>query len=250
MDVVERLAPLSLRDLDERAALLRRTDRKYVLDRDVFETLVDRLAGDHDALEIDGRRVFAYSSTYVDSPDLRCFHDHVEGRAPRFKARTRHYRDTGVCYFEVKLKLEGGETDKRQIEHAPSDDGILTAEARRLVDETLPEAGIEPPAELRPALRTGFDRITLAARAGGARLTCDLGVAMEALDGRTTRMREGRVLVESKSEDGRADADRILADLGQPSVSLSKYRTGIDLLVERDESGDLDAIRPLFTPPA
>jgi hypothetical protein len=250
MDVVERLAPLSLRDLEERAALLRRTDRKYVLDRAVFDALVERLAGDHDVLEIDGRRVFAYSSMYVDSPDLRCFHDHAAGRAPRFKARTRHYRDTGVCHFEVKLKLESGETDKRQIDHAPSDDGVLTEEARRLVDETLPEAGIEPPAELRPALRTGFHRVTFASRTGRARLTSDLGVAMEALDGRSTRMREGRVLVESKSEDGWAAADRVLADLGQQSLALSKYRTGIDLLVERDETGDLDAIRPLFTPPA
>jgi hypothetical protein len=250
VDVVERLAPLSLRDLDERAGLLRRIDRKYVLDPDVFETLVERLAGDHDVLEIDGRRVFAYSSMYFDSPGLRCFHDHVEGRVPRFKTRTRHYRDAGVCTFEVKLKIGDGETDKRQIEYAPSDDGVLTDEARRLVDETLPEVGIETPAELRPALRTGFDRITLAARAGGARLTCDLGVAMEALDGRSTRMRKGRILVESKSEDGCAAADGILAGLGQSSIALSKYRTGIDLLVERDESGDMDAIRPLFTPPA
>jgi hypothetical protein len=250
VDVVDRLAPVSLRDLDERAALLRRIDHKYVLDRDVFEALVARLSDDHDVLEIDGRRVFGYGSTYFDSGDLRCFHDHVQGRVPRFKARTRHYRDSGACTFEIKLKVGEGETDKRQIDHAPPDDGILTDEARRLLDETLAEAGLETPPDLRPALRTGFERITLAAREGGARLTCDLGVAMEALDGRSTRMRERRVLVESKSEDGDAAADRILAELGQARVSLSKYRTGIDLLVERDESGDLDAIRPLFTPPA
>jgi hypothetical protein len=127
---------------------------------------------------------------------------------------------------------------------------VLTADAERLLAETLPEAGIAAAPELRAVLRTGFERITLAARAGAARLTCDLGVAMESLDGRSTRIRQGRVLLESKSEDGRAVADRALADLAQRTLSLSKYRTGIDLLVERDDSGELDAIRPLFTPPA
>jgi hypothetical protein len=38
----------------------------------------------------------------------------------------------------------------------------------------------------------------------------------------------------------------VLADLGQTPVSLSKYRVGIDLVVERDESGDVDATRRLF----
>jgi hypothetical protein len=58
------------------------------------------------------------------------------------------------------------------------------------------------------------------------------------------------VVVASKSEDGHAAADRILAELGQSTISLSKYRTGIDLLVERDRSGEVDAVRPVFTAPA
>ena len=169
-----------------------------------------RLSGDHEVLEIDGGRLFAYRSVYFDTPDLRCFHDHVDGERPRFKARTRHYCDTGVCHFEVKLKVATGETDKRQIDHAPARAEELTAQARELLGATLRDAGVDVPPFLEPALRTSFDRITIAARDNAARLTCDLG------------------------------------ELGCAPVSLSKYRIGIDVLVERDRSGDADAIRPLF----
>ena len=90
--------------LDERAALLRRVDHKYALPESAFEQLVRRLRADHQVLEIEGRRVFRYSTTYFETPDLRCFIDHVENRLPRFKARSRLYEDSGQCVFEVKLK--------------------------------------------------------------------------------------------------------------------------------------------------
>jgi hypothetical protein len=104
---VASLGTVSLDELESRAALLRRVDRKYVLDAEQLEELAARLAGDHDILEIEGERAFTYESTYFDTPDLRCFHDHVRDREPRFKARTRWYRDSGLCVFEVKLKRAG-----------------------------------------------------------------------------------------------------------------------------------------------
>src|SRR5205814_1442908 len=82
-----------------------------------FLELLEQLRDDHDVLEIDGRRWFEYRSVYFDTPDLCCFWDHVHGRLPRFKARTRLYRDTGSCVFEVKLKRSDEELDKRQTEH-------------------------------------------------------------------------------------------------------------------------------------
>src|SRR5436305_14522132 len=95
---------VSLDALDERAALLRRVDHKYALPESAFEQLVRRLRADHQVLEIEGRRVFRYSTAYFETPDLRCFIDHVENRLPRFKARSRLYEDSGQCVFEVKLK--------------------------------------------------------------------------------------------------------------------------------------------------
>jgi hypothetical protein len=228
--VLEGFDPVSLDELDERAALLRRVDNKYAVERDAFERLLERLRDDHQVLEIDGRRMFAYRSTYFDSPELRCFVDHVKDQAPRFKARTRLYEDTDRCVFEVKLKREDGETDKRQIDYAVDDAERLTDEARTCLAEALGDVGLDAPDDMAPTLLTRFNRITLAARSGSERLTCDLGVRLSHPNGEAASLRDGVILVETKSEDGESPADRALAALGLEPVSLSKYRVGMSLV--------------------
>jgi hypothetical protein len=89
--------------------------------------------------------------------------------------------------------------------------------------------------------------VTLAAHEGDARLTIDLGVTLATLDGESVRMHDDLALVETKSEDGESPGDQALAEVGAHSVSLSKYRTGIDALLRRDETGELAEARRLFT---
>jgi hypothetical protein len=242
--LLARLEPVSLEQLDERASLLRRVDHKHVVERDLFAHLVDELAGDHDVLEIGERRRFAYESTYFDTPDLRCFREHVDGVRPRFKARVRRYVDTSSCVFEVKLKDAHEETDKRQIDYDDEDKETITPAARRLIDEALHDAAVDPPGELGPTLTTAFDRVTLGAREGGARVTCDLGIRLVTPRGAAASMKPGCVLVETKSEDGSSRADRALRDAGVEPVSLSKYRTGIALL--RADDPETDDVLDLF----
>jgi VTC domain len=229
-DLVEQFEPVSLTELDERAALLRRVDHKYAIDRGRFRQLLERLRADHQVLEIDGRRMFGYCSTYFDTPDLRCYVDHVENRQPRFKARTRLYMDSDSCVFEVKLKRENGETDKRQVEHPVAEADELTDSARQCLEQALADAGLDAPDEMDPTLLTRFERITLAARDGSERLTCDVGVRLTRPDGKAARMHDGVILVETKSEGGESPADRVLADLGLEPISLSKYRVGMSLV--------------------
>jgi VTC domain len=229
-ELIASFEPISLEELDERAALLRRIDNKYAVPRERFAELLERLRADHQVLEIDGRRMFEYCSTYFDTPELRCFTDHVEDRQPRFKARTRLYVYAGSCVFEVKLKREDGETDKRQTEHPAEDAERFTDSARRCLEEALRDAGLEAPEEMRATLLTRFHRVTLAAREGSERLTCDVGVDLSEPDGQAARLRDGVVLVETKSERGESPADGALAELGLAPISLSKYRVGMSLV--------------------
>jgi hypothetical protein len=246
-EMLEPLAPISLGALEDRAALLRRTDVKYVVERDRLAAVFGRLREDHDVLEIDGRRAFAYETVYFDTSDLRCFREHAAGVIPRFKARTRHYVDAGTCVFEVKIKPAEGETDKHQTGHdAPAD--VLRPGDEQLLETTLHDAGIAPPDTLEPVLRTSFDRVALAAREGAARLTVDLGVRLASMEGAAVQLRDGLVLIETKSADGESAADSALRALGAQPIGLSKYRTGIDALLRRDDTGELEAVRELFTP--
>jgi hypothetical protein len=235
-ELVERFDPVSLKELDERAALLRRVDNKYAVDRERFARLLERLRDDHQVLEIDGERAFAYCTTYFDTPELRCYVEHLEDRRPRFKARTRLYEDTGYCVFEVKLKRDDGETDKRQIDYAVKDAERFTDDARGCLAAALAEVELEAPERMAPTLHTRFSRITLAASTGSERLTCDVGVRLSNPDEEAACMGDGLILVETKSERGESPADRALAELGVKPISLSKYRVGMSLVggAERD----------------
>lgn len=232
--------------MDERAALRRRVDVKYAIGRKDFVALLDRLAEGYDALDISGDRRFGYRSVYFDTADLRCFLDHARAVKPRFKARTRHYVDSGQCVFEAKIKPRSGGTSKRQADHACEATDVVTPAAAELLSDALTEAGIPPPGRLEPVLETSFERITLVARQGDARLTADLGVRLARMDGRGVCMRHDAVLVETKSRDGQGPADRELAGMGAETVALSKYRTGIDALLLRDDTGELAPVRRLF----
>ena len=97
-----------------------------MVDLGQLERLFDGLRADHEALEIDGKREFDYRSTYFDTPELTCFYDHVRDHKPRFKLRTRHYVTTRKCVFEVKLKLEDGETVKHSIDYDGESDARVT----------------------------------------------------------------------------------------------------------------------------
>jgi VTC domain len=246
-DVVAELAPVSLEALDERSALRRRVDTKYVVPSERLSELVGRLAGSHDVLEIDGHRRFSYESVYFDTPDLRCFHDHVHGRRPRFKARTRLYGETGVCFFEVKVRL-ADELVKRQCPYDPGMHGALAEPARRFLGETLREvAGEAPPGDLAPTLSTRYDRITLGAREGGERATIDLAVELRSMDGRSVGLRDGFALMEAKSEEGGGRVDTLLREAGCEPRAISKYRLGVGLLLADDpESARAQPLRNCF----
>ena len=246
-EVIAGLSPVTLEELDERSALRRRVDTKYVVPRGRLPEIMRELSDSYDVLEIEGLRRFEYESVYFDSPGLRCFHDHVEGRRPRFKARSRFYRDTGACFFEVKVRLED-ETIKRQCPYEMEAHGALTDAARGFVEQTLREVADErPPADLEPTLSTGYRRVTLGASEGGERATIDLGVQMMTMDGRAVTLRDGFALVETKSERGEGPVDDRLRDAECEPLSISKYRLGVGLLLADDsEAARSQAVRSYF----
>lgn len=237
-ELLDAFEGVSLDVLDERAALLRRVDRKYAVAADEFERLARELLPDHQVLQIDENRVFRYSTTYFDTADLRCFVEHIEDRLPRFKARSRLYEDSEECVFEVKLKRSEDETDKRQIDYAQEDRRRITDDAKDCLDSALGAVGLEPPGDLHWSLTTEFRRVTLTSRHGSERLTCDFGVRLIGAEGKSAAMHSGLVLVETKSEAGESPADQALERMQLRPISLSKYRVGMSLAGAAERFGD------------
>ncbi|MBH1938524.1 polyphosphate polymerase domain-containing protein [Streptomyces sp. AV19] len=230
-------APVSLAEVNERAELLVRFDRSYLVPVDVFLRIAEcltarrRPGGPFRALAIGGRRAFRYHSVYYDTPGLRCFHDHRQGRRVRFKVRERVYEDSGERQFEVKLKGRCGNTVKRRRPLAGADTA-LDAGYRAYLAEILRHAyGIDAPEALVPSLGTDYLRATLVAV--GERVTCDAGLSCaDPGTGRTVRCDPGLVLVETKTAGHLGESDRLLHAWGLRPAVFTKY------------CGALTALRP------
>lgn len=226
-----RFTPISLAELERRAALQTRTDNKYILDLETFARVGHELVRDYLALEIDGRRVSVYDTVYFDTPSLLSFSQHRQGRRRRFKCRTRLYGNGGPCFFEVKLKNGRDETVKRRTPIALSDHGLFTERMRAFLDGELQRAyGCPAPARLHPTVRSLYARLTLVGGESVERVTCDLALGFSAGGADRKHIRRGRVLLETKSEHGNGQADRVLRRLGERPVGpCSKYCVGVAL---------------------
>jgi hypothetical protein len=225
----ESLSAVGLAELLTTAALLDRIDRKYVVSRDEFALLAERLRGTHAVLEIDGCRAFRYHTTYFDTGEHQIYRDHIQDRRRRYKCRAREYVDSGVCLFEVKLKGPRGQTVKHRMDYDRMRRDELTEPALAFLSDCLERSyGRPPDVQLRPALAVAFTRVTLAAPGLRERLTCDFDLSFSAPDGTSGMLAADRVIVESKSARGNAIADRELRELGaRPERSCSKYCLGV-----------------------
>ena len=220
------LSPVTLDEVLALASLQTRVDRKYVMVPATFERLVDRLADDLHVLEIDGRRSFAYESTYFDDASLSSYLAAAHGRRYRYKVRTRTYVDSGECMLEVKRRSGRGETVKERVPYPTVDSGLLTAAGRAFVATVVPSLAVD---ELRPVLRSTFERVTLVDLRAGARMTCDAGLVCSVPGGGAVHL-DGYVLLETKSPGPATPADRMLWSEGVRPATISKFCVGLAAL--------------------
>ncbi|MDX9752149.1 MAG: polyphosphate polymerase domain-containing protein, partial [Flavobacteriales bacterium] len=167
--IIDRFAPITLAEMD-RVALLDRTDTKYVLPAAMLPGVLHELLPEYRLLEVDGVRGTAYRSLYLDTADLRHYHDHHNRRTFRNKVRYREYLGSGLAYLEVKRKTGRGGTDKvrKRITAIPErPDAAQLAFIQKATGRTD---------ELRPVLWNTFTRYTLVHRVRAERLTIDVGL--------------------------------------------------------------------------
>lgn len=229
--VLGALPPIGLEELVERSGLQTRVDRKYVVDPAAADVLVALAPGGARALDIDGERTFAYTSVYLDTPELTAYHLAAHRRRRRFKVRSRSYDASGLAYLEVKTR-EGARTVKTRLAGCHLRDGRLTTEGGRFVARTLERAGIGPEVvpTLVPVLRTRYRRGTLHLADDASRVTIDRDLTwVDMLTGCELHEPE-LVVVETKSAGAASPMDRLLWAHGVRPCRISKYATGLAAL--------------------
>jgi hypothetical protein len=243
----------SLDDLEGLAELQSRFDRKYVVPVDELPALETRLADRVRILEVEARREFTYDTWYLDTPDLRTYRDHVQGRRRRFKLRTRTYVEQSLTMLEVKLKGVRGRTVKRRTPLPGGDPaGFGNREVaffERVLDE---EYGVACPSPLAPRAMTRYVRTTLVDLDLGERVTLDHGFEVAGA-GRRVVFDPDLVLLEVKTPTLRAGTAPLLGSLGLRPVVVSKYGLAVTTLYD-DRAGNrwrpvLRRLSPRSVPP-
>ena len=227
MKDMDHLSAVTLAELNDRAELLTRTDRKYVIAAQDLDAVVTCVLGLR-VLEIDGRRSSRYESTYLDTVGLDSWSAAAHPRRRRWKVRTRVYADTGERWLEVKTRGLRGTTVKERLPHDAPD---VSGPAAAWVRDRLGAAHVHDvdTAGLVATLHTSYRRTTLLLPGDAGRATVDRDLRW--VSGHGTAEVHDVLVVETKSgTPGPGPLDRRLWELGHRPVRISKYGTGLALL--------------------
>jgi hypothetical protein len=221
-------APITLGALNEKAEMMSRIDNKYVVSRDALQRLIPELTEIFDVLDIKDQRSFTYATRYFDNPGHDAYYQHHQGVRQRMKVRLRRYLDADLCFLEVKVKGPRDMTEKFRMPYDPRDLNGLTREAHDFARATYSRQYDKSfQGNLKPTLDMRYRRITLVARAGGERMTIDTDLQFTA-QGTTFLTGPDVFILETKSENGRGIADRLLrAACQRPVKRCSKYCIGL-----------------------
>lgn len=215
--------------------MLSRVDNKYVVDYEQFGALLGAVRDQYAVLDIEGRNEFQYASCYYDD-NFSCYFEHHQARRQRFKVRTREYINSGLMFFEIKLKGLRGRTNKYRTNCDTLIMPRIQGEHLVLLHDTYAKNYKKRMQfALRPALLVNYSRCTLVALGGGERVTIDFDLRFDLPDHGENAVQIGHdfIIVETKSADGKGIADNTLMQLSVRKASkCSKYCIGVNLMGE------------------
>lgn len=221
--------PISLEQLNEKAQMLDRSEKKYIVDRKRIPVLMREFKKHFYILKIKKKTIFTYKNKYFDTDDLVAYNHHNQGRRKRFKARTRYYVDSDICYFEIKLKGKRGSTIKKRIKYPTVNYGILTHRAMSFLQMWYFKIYHQRfHFRLSPQMAVEYQRITFVNIRESERLTIDFNLSYSNDTRDVTK--KPFVIIETKSPNGQGKADMILKKYKIRGASCSKYCLGANLL--------------------
>jgi len=119
--ILARFKAVTLKELDG-VKLLDRVDTKFMFSVSILPDILNDISDDYSILEIDGRHVMTYRTTYFDTAGFRMYNEHQNGKLNRFKIREREYSDSDIIFLEVKFKDNKGRTLKSRTLRSESQD--------------------------------------------------------------------------------------------------------------------------------
>jgi VTC domain len=222
---LDQFAPVGLADIAG-AALMDRTENKYLLPLSALPALLSRLAPEYQVLTIAGETVLPYRSLYLDTPDFSFYYAHHNGRSRRYKVRFRSYEQTNTTFLEVKARQASGRTVKTRTSVPAPNLALYSADSALLGDVPTSDQTLEP------KLWVNYQRVTLVGKGHPERVTLDLGLEFRR-PGDLTALSAGDVVIVELKRESRRQTSPLQAELraqGYREGGFSKYGVGCSLL--------------------
>jgi len=226
--------PIGLEEMNS-VKLMNRFDSKYVFSLNKLDELLEVAKKHYHILQLDHQREFPYSTTYLDSPDLVFFNQHINGKLPRSKIRYRTYENSGQVFLEIKTKTSKNNTIKERISYSPAGES-LDALGEDFIRRFIPV----DTSVLRPVLISRFVRITLVGLETAERITIDYNLAFENNSGKVVDL-PMITIAELKGErlNKQSLFTRLVKEFKVRKTGFSKYCMGMSMLYDIPKQNSL-----------
>lgn len=222
--VLDQMAPITLEEM-KNIHLMDRIDSKFVVPVSILPRLLEEMIPYFHVQTKNDITIAPYTTQYFDTPDLKMYHMHQNGKLNRQKIRIRSYVDSELSFLEIKNKNNKGRTKKIRIQvEYPFVKSIDELEREK---EFLTQHSLFDTHLLTPVLSNKFNRITCVNNRKTERITIDVNLVFTNHITNVRNSFENIVVLELK-QDGRQRSDfrDILMKLRIRKGSFSKYCMG------------------------
>jgi hypothetical protein len=171
LHVLSRFQPIGIHDMGH-ATLQNRKESKFLLTSKQALDFISHLPETYRIFEVAGQRIQTYSTTYYDSPQLKLYLEHHNGKKPRYKVRTRSYVGSDLTFLEVKEKKNTGRTVKHRLQ-TENLITLLGTDFKEFLTSCLPYDY----SQYKPVLLNEYHRITLVSETNPERITLDVNLS-------------------------------------------------------------------------
>ena len=210
--------------MDE-VSFFNRKDTKFIFHIEKLLPLLENTSKHYKILTIDHKRLFRYKTLYFDTPALKFYYDHHNGKRSRFKVRFREYVDNNQTYLEIKEKNNKERTIKKRL----SIDHIRENLTQPDIDFIRKFVQVDP-GKLNPVLLTIFSRFTLVNLNYKERITIDINLEFE---GYTRKTEFPFLVICEVKQDSMIPSSYFVSQLKVHKIfpsNLSKYSVGTVIL--------------------
>lgn len=213
--------------LDEmqHVTLMDRLDTKFVAAASRLPELIERMRPHFRVQEINGERISAYSTQYMDTEELSMFVMHQNGKLNRQKIRIRSYVDSDMSFLEVKNKSNKGRTAKLRVPSFASHvESIHEFDDELDFLSDLSEFEVD---SLLPSLANEFNRMTFVDNNATERITIDIDLMFKNEHTGNEILMENLMIIELKQDGNNHSIFKdILREMRIKKMKISKYCLG------------------------